>query len=83
MGGAVGRPVATFPGYSIYKKILKYDMKLARIHNFKKTEPPIEGVIAWTLDKPEEMREIIGLGVRGIMTNRPDLLSNIVASWKD
>lgn len=81
--GAVGRPVATIRGYSIYKKILKYDMKLARIHNFKKIEPPIEGVIAWTLDKPEEMREIIGLGVRGIMTNRPDLLSNIVASWKD
>ncbi len=81
--GAIGRPVATLSGYSIYKKILKYDLKLARIHNFKKIEPPIEGVIAWTLDKPAEMQEIIGLGVNGIMTNRPDLLHEIVDSWKD
>jgi len=81
--GAIGRPVATINGYSIFKKIITYDMKLTRIHNFNKVEPPIEGVIAWTLDKPEEMRDIIRLGVHGIMTNRPDLLRDVVASWKD
>ncbi|HEY9069809.1 MAG TPA: glycerophosphodiester phosphodiesterase family protein [Candidatus Ozemobacteraceae bacterium] len=81
--GAIGRPVATLNGYSIYKKILQYDMKLARIHNFNKGEPPIEGVIAWTLDKPSEMRDVIRLGVKGIMTNRPDLLQELVSTWKE
>jgi hypothetical protein len=64
------------------KKIITYDLKLARIHNFQKKTPTIDGVIAWTIDKPEEMRELIRLGVSGMLTNRPDLLSKVVESWK-
>jgi glycerophosphoryl diester phosphodiesterase len=32
------------------------------------------GVIPWTIDDPEDMARIDGLGVEGINTNRPDLL---------
>ncbi len=34
-------------------------------------------VIAWTVDLPERMRELIALGVDGITTNRPDLLAEV------
>lgn len=79
---SIGRPVATLMGFTIYKKIITYDLKLARIHNFQKKTPAVDGVIAWTIDKPEEMRELIRLGVSGVLTNRPDLLSKVVESWK-
>jgi glycerophosphoryl diester phosphodiesterase len=79
---SIGRPVATIMGYSIYKKIISYDLKLARIHNFATPPIPLEGIIAWTIDKPEEMRELITLGVRGILTNRPDVLKKVVDSLK-
>jgi len=31
-------------------------------------------VLTWTLDKPEKAKELIGLGVTGITTNRPDYM---------
>jgi glycerophosphoryl diester phosphodiesterase len=31
------------------------------------------GVMAWTVDDPVRMRELMGFGVDGIVTNRPDL----------
>jgi len=74
--------VATLFGYSTYRKILQYDLKLATIHNFQKKTPTFEGVLAWTIDKEDEMRDLIKLGVIGILTNRPDTLSRVVTTWK-
>jgi glycerophosphoryl diester phosphodiesterase len=36
-------------------------------------------VNVWTVDEPEEMRYLVGLGVGGIMTDRPDLLREVLA----
>ena len=36
-------------------------------------------VHAWTIDDEEEMRELIGMGVDGIMTDRPSLLAAVLA----
>lgn len=37
-------------------------------------------VTTWTVNEPEEMRRVLGLGVDGIVTDRPDLLSELIAS---
>jgi glycerophosphoryl diester phosphodiesterase len=34
-------------------------------------------VTTWTVNEPEEMRRVLGLGVDGIVTDRPDLLSGV------
>jgi glycerophosphoryl diester phosphodiesterase len=37
-------------------------------------------VTAWTVNKPKQMRQVMGLGVDGIVTDRPDLLSGMTRS---
>ncbi len=36
-------------------------------------------VTTWTVNEPEEMRRVLGLGVDGIVTDRPDLLAALIA----
>ena len=75
---SIGRPVLTLMGYKIYKKILKYDLKIKKIHNFFNPEIPLDGVVAWTIDDPDEMKEITLMGVNGMVTNKPGVLRKIV-----
>ena len=35
-------------------------------------------VVVWTVDDPEEMAQVIGRGVDGIITNRPDILQEVL-----
>jgi glycerophosphoryl diester phosphodiesterase len=37
-------------------------------------------VDVWTIDEPDEMREVLDAGVDGVMTDRPDRLAEVLAS---
>lgn len=37
----------------------------------------------WTINDPDEMRELIKLGADGIITDRPDLLKEIIDELKN
>ena len=32
----------------------------------------------WTIDEPAQMRELLDLGVHGLVTDRPDLLRDVL-----
>jgi glycerophosphoryl diester phosphodiesterase len=36
-------------------------------------------VNVWTVNEPDEMRRLVALGVDGIITDRPDLLAQVLA----
>ncbi|MBB4683564.1 glycerophosphodiester phosphodiesterase [Amycolatopsis jiangsuensis] len=43
-------------------------------------------VHTWTIDEPDQMRELLDLGVHGIVTDRPDLLREVLrerGTWPD
>lgn len=40
------------------------------------------GVNPWTCDDPEELQQLVSYGVDGIITNRPDVLVNVVSHAK-
>jgi glycerophosphoryl diester phosphodiesterase len=35
-------------------------------------------VDVWTIDREDDMRRLLGWGVDGVMTDRPDLLSRVL-----
>jgi len=37
-------------------------------------------VNVWTVDEPDEMRRLVAAGVGGIMTDRPDLLREVLSN---
>jgi glycerophosphoryl diester phosphodiesterase len=42
-------------------------------------------VHAWTVNQPEEMRRLLDFGVDGVITDRPDLLKEVLierGEWK-
>jgi glycerophosphoryl diester phosphodiesterase len=38
-------------------------------------------VDVWTIDEPEEMRRLLDLGADVIMTNRPEVLEEVLRDW--
>jgi glycerophosphoryl diester phosphodiesterase len=38
-------------------------------------------VVIWLVDRPEDMRRLLDLGVDGIMTDRPDLAQAVIREW--
>jgi len=39
-------------------------------------------VVAWTVNEPEQMRRLVGIGVDGIMTDYPDRLVSVIEEAK-
>jgi len=63
----IARPTALHP---VWKMIDERFVKWARGKRYQ--------INTWTVDDPEGMRRLIALGVDAIMTNKPDVLREIV-----
>ena len=61
------QPTALHPRFSV---VTTRFMHWARQHDYK--------INTWTVDEPDEMRRLISLGVDSIMTNKPDVLSQVL-----
>jgi glycerophosphoryl diester phosphodiesterase len=74
-----GEPIPEEPRYTVLDMPLYFgDVRLVDEEFFRTTTRHGKWVNVWTVDDPEEMRRLVIEGVGGIMTDRPDLLRQIL-----
>jgi glycerophosphoryl diester phosphodiesterase len=71
--GAPRVPVAQVP-------VTKYQIELVTPGTIKASTARDIQVHVWTIDDPAEMRRLLDVGVRGIMTDRPAVLKEVLQS---
>ena len=75
---SLGRPRATFGGWGIYRRMLTKDLRaLAGAGPADTTGPRIRRLIGWTINRPREMRDIVNMGVHGVLSDRPEVLRRV------
>ena len=79
---SVGRPtIATLAPFDVYEDVMRYDVKRWEAFNLNphvNQGRQIDRLIAWTLNDPAEMAELVRLGVSGIITDDIPTLRNVV-----
>jgi glycerophosphoryl diester phosphodiesterase len=68
-----------FRPFHTYRRIARHDVKLRDAHNAARPEAPVRKIVAFTINHPVEMRELLELGFDGVQTDRPDLLARVVS----
>jgi glycerophosphoryl diester phosphodiesterase len=63
----LARPTALHPRYIVVTPLF---MRWALSRHYQ--------INTWTVDEPEEIRRLISLGVDSIMTNKPDVLKQVL-----
>jgi glycerophosphoryl diester phosphodiesterase len=64
----------TIGPWTTFKRVVGCDIKTKDRHNATSPEVPIEKIIGATINAREEMECLIGMGIDGLMTDRPDIL---------
>jgi glycerophosphoryl diester phosphodiesterase len=73
------RPRAvTLAPWTTHRRIVRHDIRLLNRLQRYSPESLQPSIISFTIDKEEELRTLVSMGVAGIQTNRPDLLRKIV-----
>ena len=71
---SLGRPRATFGGWGIYRRVLTKDLRGIAARWAEGAPVPIKRLICWTINRPREMRDLLTMGVHGVLTDRPERL---------
>lgn len=66
--------VSTFAPWITTRRIARHDVRHRDAHNRANPEMQIEALLVSTINDEEKMRCLIGMGVDGIITDRPELL---------
>jgi hypothetical protein len=72
----------TVANWTTYRRIIRHDVKLLKLHNQQSPDKPVEKLICATVSKPGELRCLVKMGVGGIQTDFPDKLSKIALRHK-
>jgi glycerophosphoryl diester phosphodiesterase len=72
---SVGRPRIGIDGYDTYLEVLRKDRE--RIDHSGSGQK----LVTWTLNDELEMREVLAIGVDGLLTDRPDLLKSLLKKY--
>lgn len=76
-----GQPPPEDPRYSVLDMPLEFQsLRLIDAPFLEAAEKAGKWVNVWTIDDPQEMRRLVTEGVGGIMTDRPDLLRDVLES---
>lgn len=70
------RPV-TFAPWTTHRRVIESDQRRRARHNSTSARVPVVGLVPFTINDPKEMRTLIALGVDGIQSDRPDILSAV------
>ncbi len=72
---SVGRPrLMLWGGWDFYLEVLRHDLR-----RIEAERPDLE-LIVWTLNDPAELREVLELGVDGVLTDHPGRLARMIAA---
>jgi glycerophosphoryl diester phosphodiesterase len=72
------RPRAvTLAPWTTHRRIVQHDIRVLNRLQRHASEQPQPSIISFTIDEEEELRTLVGMGVAGIQTNRPDVLRKI------
>ncbi|MDE0169312.1 MAG: glycerophosphodiester phosphodiesterase [bacterium] len=66
------------PGYESFQVPVKQGITIVSPRTVQAAGSAGVPVIVWTINDPAEMRELLDLGVDGIISDRPDLLRNLI-----
>ena len=77
---SVGRPRIGINGYDVYKQVLKSDR--AKLNEVAARGGQPQKLVTWTLNDELEMREVLAIGVDGMLTDDPALLNRLLDLYK-
>ena len=73
------RGITLFP-FETHRRIVQRDIDRMQRHNASVPRTPLEGICAFTINRPREMRELVELGVWAVQSDRPALLRSTALS---
>ena len=76
---SIGRPPMTFQGWKVFRGIVESDLARWNLEARAPGAPARNGYICWTINDGLELRQLVAMGVHGILTDRPRLLRRVAA----